>query len=504
MPDPLKATARTTVARGAILTVSMRWIDRLLGLVSTMILARLLVVEDFGLVAMAMVIVGLLDVLLDLGVGSALIQNRGADAEDFNTAWTLRLIQSITAAALLVVSAPFVAAYYSDARVEAILKVIAVTALVGGLENIGTVSFQRNMEFGRDLQFFLLKRIIGFVFGIAAALMLRSYWALVLGSLITRLAGVCISYWMSAFRPKASLARFEQIWSFSKWNLLASVGGYLNGGLGRFVIGKRENAATLGAFSVGEEIAMMPTSELLAPLGRVMFPVFAEARHDPPKMLHVLTLALAVQSLIAMPAGIGLALVADDAIPILLGLNWTSAVPFVQIIGLASIATALSHSGLYMLAALGRMKTVAAIAWARVVMLLLLVVVVFPDAGARGVAWSVLATAYAGLVILHILARHVVAGFGGRDTLRHIWRPLLATGIMAASVLAVSKLLDGAPALPRLILQIGTGACSYTLIVFALWRFAGSPDGAERYLLDKLGAGLRRSPPAETNRQIRD
>ena len=99
MSDPLKASLRRTTAfRGAILTVGMRWTDRLMGLVSTLILARLLVPEDFGLVAMAMVIAGLLDVLLDLGVSAALVQNARADSDDFHTAWTLRLCQVSLAA----------------------------------------------------------------------------------------------------------------------------------------------------------------------------------------------------------------------------------------------------------------------------------------------------------------------------------------------------------------------------------------------------------------------
>src|SRR5262249_23312837 len=148
--DPLQASRPTTAFRGAILTVGMRWTDRMLGLVSTLVLARLLVPADFGLVAMAMVLVGLLDVLLDLGVSAALIRDLGAGSEDFHTAWTLRLAQATVAALMLVACAPVAADYYDDERIVAILRAIAITVFVGGLENIGTVSFQRNMEFGRD------------------------------------------------------------------------------------------------------------------------------------------------------------------------------------------------------------------------------------------------------------------------------------------------------------------------------------------------------------------
>ena len=174
MNESLEPSQPTTATRGALLSVGMRWTDRLLGLVSMAILARLLVPEDFGLVAMAMVAVGFFDVLLNLGVSAALIQHERAGREEYSTAWTLRLAQCVATALLLFALAPLIADYYDDARVVGVLRVAAVTVLIGGLENIGTVSFQRNMEFGRDFQFVVLKRLAGFICAIVLALALRS------------------------------------------------------------------------------------------------------------------------------------------------------------------------------------------------------------------------------------------------------------------------------------------------------------------------------------------
>lgn len=495
MTDPLKALRRTTAFRGAILTVAMRWSDRLLGLASTMILARLLVPADFGLVAMAMVFVGLLDVVLDLGVGAALVQNTRADAEDFHTAWTLRLCQMTLAAIVLAASAPLVARYFGDERVVAILYVVAVTAFVGGLENIGIVSFQKNMEFGRDFQFFFLKRIVGVAFTITAALILRSYWALVFGSLVSRLAGVGISYWMSTFRPHFSFARLSKIWSFSQWNMLSAIGNYLAGSIGRFVVGRRADANIMGAYSVGEEIALMPTSELLAPLGRVMFPVFAAAKHDSVELLRVVRLALSIQALVAIPAGVGVALVAHDAIVLLLGEKWTSAASFTQIIALASIATALAHSAIYMLGAIGQMRLVSAYNWSKVALFLGLVAVAFPRADAQGVALALLATSFGGLVVIQILARKAVPGFGGRELVLGTWRPLASAAAMAAVVLFTARLLHASGPALRLPVEVIAGVATYAAGILMSWRIAGSPAGAETYILEKLGIGRRMDRP---------
>jgi O-antigen/teichoic acid export membrane protein len=488
--DPLQPIRRTSAFRGAILTVGMRWTDRLLGLVSTLILARLLLPEDFGLVAMAMVVAGLLDVLLDLGVGAALIQNTKADSEDFHTAWTLRLCQATVAAIVLAMSAPLAAQYYNDERVVAILYIVAITVFIGGFENIGTVSFQKNMEFGRDFQFFFFKRVVGVAFTISAAFVLHSYWALVFGNLVSKVAGVGISYQMSGFRPRLSFARFSRIWSFSQWNLVATVGHYLATTVGRFVVGRRADATVLGAYTLGEEIALMPTTELLAPLARVMFPVFAAAKHDAVELLRVVRLALSVQALVAIPAGVGVALVARDAIAVLLGEKWLGAIPIAQIIALASIASSLGHSAIYLMSALGRMRTLSVYNWSRVVIFLGLAALVFPGADARGIALSFLGTAFAALVVIQVLVRRLVPGFGGLALLLDTWRPLLSAAIMAAAVIATSRFLGSDKPLLRLPFEVFAGMLAYSAGIVLLWRIAGSPAGAESYILEKVA--LRR------------
>src|SRR5574343_1343215 len=158
MPISKHPTKAVSAARGAVIVVAMRWTDRLIGLFSTLILARLLVPADFGIVAMASIVVGLVDTLLALGVGSALIQNRNAGREDFDTAWTLGIIQGAVVATLIWFAAPYAAESFRDPRVQDVVRVMAFTTFLGAFENIGVVAFQKNMEFGRDFRYFLFRR----------------------------------------------------------------------------------------------------------------------------------------------------------------------------------------------------------------------------------------------------------------------------------------------------------------------------------------------------------
>ena len=269
------------VFRGALWTVGIRWTDRVIGFVSTLILARLLAPEDFGVIAMASIVIGLIDVLLDLGVNITLIQNLDAQRDDYDTAWTVRLFQALLVAALVVLAAPLAAGYFRDERVIDVLRVLAIAIAVAGFENIGVISFQKALNFSKDYQFTIAKRMVGFLTTLAAAIVLRNYWALVLGTLAGRSFGVGFSYLIHPYRPKICLAKFRQIWRFSQWILVRGIVGYLDSEMDKLVVGRREDSDGLGSYALAAQIAAMPTTELLAPLSRVLFPAFVENLHNP-------------------------------------------------------------------------------------------------------------------------------------------------------------------------------------------------------------------------------
>lgn len=480
-----RSSRSVSPARGAILVVGMRWIDRLIGVVSTLILARLLLPADFGIVAMASVVVGLVDTLLDLGVGSALVQNKNAGRDEYDTAWTLRLAQAGCAAIIIWIAAPWAAEYFRDPRVANVVAVMAVTILIGGFENIGIVSFQKNMEFGRDFQFFFFRRISGFLVTIGLAFWLHSYWAMVIGAVVGRSAGVIVSYLLHEYRPRFSLASAGRIWSFSQWILVRNLGVYGLAQFDKFLIGRRTDASTMGAYSVADEIAAIPTTELLAPLGRVLFPVFVKAADDPAKLRSAFCKAIGVQALLALPAGAGLCLIADHAVLLLLGEKWWSAVPLLQTLALISVFSALTHSSSYLLLALGKVGVQATLAWLQLFVLVVMAIVLFPDAGAQAVAYLRLVVTMLGLMMLVGLVLYYVEVIRLGDFLVNSWRPLMATGVMAIVLVFLPK--DTAyPLVVRLFGEIALGGAVYGISLLLLWRSAGACEGAESYLLDQL------------------
>lgn len=478
---------RFSVFGGTVITVAMRWTDRLIGLVSTLILARLLMPEDFGIIAMASLTIALADILLDLGVNVALIQNRDATQAHYNTAWTLRLIQTLIATLALVTAAPWAASYFGDQRVEPVLQVLAFTLLLSGLENIGIVAFHKHMQFGAEFRFLFLRRITGFSVTIIAAWFLRSYWALVIGALSGRVAGVGLSYWLHPMRPRFSIEKFGEIFAVSQWMLIRSIGAYLHHNLHKILVGRWAPTATMGAYSLADEISMMPSGELLAPLNRALFPAFADAKENPNELKRLFLLAQGIQTLVAVPASVGLALVAEEVVKLMLGEKWLAAISFIQILAWVNIAGAITNSSGYVLISLGRVRDSVFSLWLQVVIFAVLALTFFAGSEALQLAWLRLYVGIGGIGITFWLILHALPVLSLRDVIRTIVRPILGAAGMYGMLVYAFPNMDS-PLAVVLLFKVIVGTITYIIFVITLWWFSGRPEGAETYLLNKISS----------------
>lgn len=487
-------TTSHQIAKGAIWMVSLKLAERSLGLVSTIILAHLLVPQDFGLIAMAMTIIAALELLGAFSFDMALIQNLQADRRHYDTVWTFNLIFAAISAALLVLLAGAMAAFYSEPRLEYVMYWLSLGTLIQGFENVGVVAFRKQMEFDKEFKFLFGKKISSVLVTIPLAIAFESYWALVFGMITGKVVGVLLSYTTHPYRPRFSFAAYHDLFHFSKWMLLNNIIGFLRTRAADFFVGKLSGPHSLGVFVMSSEIANLPTTELCAPINRAVFPGFSNLTKDMDEFRRNFVGIAGMIALLALPAALGITVTAELLVPVLLGPNWLDAIPLIQILALNGCLLAIqNNNGLAMLA-MGRPKLLTYLNALTAVLLLSSVSVLTYYYGAVGTAVAFLGTTillfpvnyYYALKLLNLRATTLFAV---------MWRPLVAVLLMTAIVkLYIYSFTDAITFASKLLLllsAVALGALAYIAIIFLLWSLSGYPRGAEQYIVAYLRKRFR-------------
>ncbi|MDW8356224.1 MAG: lipopolysaccharide biosynthesis protein [Bryobacterales bacterium] len=486
------------IAAGVGWMMLFKLLDRGLAIVSTLVLARLLVPADFGLVAMAMSVIAVADLLTSFSFDVVLIQNKQPTRAHYDTAWTLNFLLSCTCAALIAVLAFPTAIFFREPRLFEVMLALAVGWLLSGLENIGIVDFRRVLDFRREFYFLATKRTLGFGITVTLAIALRSYWALVIGTLAARALGVVLSYVMHPFRPRFSVATARKLFGFSSWLLVNNLLAVALDKVSHFMIGKMHGPELLGLYTVGADMARLPSTDLLAPINRVVFPGLSCSGGDLGKMRRTFLDWTAVCALLAVPAAVGLAAVAGPLVLVLMGEKWIGAVPVVQVLAFVSVVYGVTAITGPACLALGEPRVITALMTLRLLALAPLTWWLVAREGVLGAAYAELAamavSGSAAVLLVHRRLQITIREFVGR-----VWRTLLASGVMAVGVCAFLQRLpaptSSLSALVPLIAAVVLGVVTYFAAVGLLWYLSGRPDGAERLLLERALLWWNRGRP---------
>ncbi len=464
--------------RGSVWMIALRWTIRLTGLISTIILARLLIPADFGIVAMAMVVVGMLELLNQTGQKLAIIRHEEPTREHYDTAWTLSVILGLLIGAAIVLVAPFTSFYFHEPRAVPVMQFLALRAVIGGFENIGTVDFRRDLRFDRFFRYNMYPKLISFFVTITLALIWRNYWALVAGIITSQLALNISSYVMHPYRPRFSLAKIGEIWSFSGWTLFRTIGIYLNAQIDQVAVGGVFGATIMGRYSVAADLASSPLDEVNGPMVAVLYPVMSRVQRDAPRLRALYLRTLYWSAIICASASVGVTMVAHDMVRFVLGEKWLIAEPLVGWLAISAGLLGLSSGAYTTFDALGKPHLGARMQWVRLLFLAVAIIPValyaqFPRYIA---ATRMVVTAVFMPTLLFAVGREV--GMSWRDYLKALWRPFVAAAIMAVVIYPVNRIVP--PSNLRLLFDILLGAASFGSALLSLWWFSGAPDTPER------------------------
>lgn len=469
--------------------MSFKLLDKSIGLISTLVLARVLTPADFGLVAMGMAVVAMLELMGAFGFETALIQRQNTDRRHYDTAWTFNVIFGVVVATMLLILATSAAKFYREPRLELMLPALAVGALLGGLENIGTVAFRKELDFGKEFKFLLAKRLAGFAVTISLAIIFRSFWALIAGTVTGKLIGVFISYRLHPYRPRFTLAARSDLLHFSKWIFISNMIQFLHSRSTDFILGRTVGSHGLGVYNIASQIAAMPSTEMIAPLNRAVYPAYARLAANRDQLWARFLEVFGIISLLAFPVAVGLYCLSDLVVSLLLGDKWYDAVPIMQIAGLSGLLSALQGNLYLVIVAMGKPK-------ANTMLSAALLVVTLPGVIYASLLYGVIGAAYAHFLasllgfsgIVMVFSR--ITGLFKRKLFAVMWRPLLASSAMAFTLFSATVSIDAIfPMLPKiikLVTLIPIGALVYLLFILGSWFVVGRPNSAEKILLNFL------------------
>ena len=451
----------------------------------SIILARLLAPEAYGTIALAMVFINILQVFVDSGMGTALIQKKDADDLDFSSVFYFNIAACLVLYAGLFLAAPSIAQFYGDPALTALVRALSLTVVVSGVRNIQQSYVSRHLLFKRFFFSTIGSTLASAVVGIAMAYAGFGVWALVGQSLSNVVTGTIILWATVPWRPRRmfSWQRLKGLLSFG-WKLLVSSlldTGYNN--LRSLIIGKLYSSADLAYYNQGDKLPNLVITNINTSIDSVLLPTMANEQDDPARVRSMTRRAIKTSTYVMAPLMMGLAACAEPLIRLILTEKWLPCVPFLRIFCITYMFYPIHTANLNAIKALGRSDLFLKLEIAKKIVGLTILLCTMRH--------GVMAMAYS--LLLSSVLSQIINSWPNRKLLRYHYLNQLAD-ILPALLLACAMGLAvyciqflGWGDLPTLCVQVPVGAALY-LAGSALLRldsFLYLRSTAEKLLLHK-------------------
>lgn len=491
-PAATEAGLRERTVHGVAWSLGARTLKVALQFVISVVLARILTPEDFGLLGMVVVFTGFASLFTDLGFSSALVQRPEIDERHRSSIFWVNLAAGAGVALLVFGSAPLLASFYEEPRLVPVTQIIALNFLLGSLNVVQNALLQRELDF-RGLALIEITSVgAAGALGIGLALtghgVYSLVWKMIAGTAVT----VALMWGLRDWRPELRVSRkaVGDLIGFSA-NLLGFQSfNYWVRSFDDLLIGKVVGSHGLGVYSRAYESMLAPLKQVSSVVGRVMFPSLSKIQDDTDRVKRVYLRTVAIIALVTFPMMLGLLVVADAFVLGLYGPKWVEVIPLLRILCLVGLAQSIGTTTGWIYQSQGRTDWMFRWGLASGTATLVAFIV--------GIQWGVLGVVIAYTVRnfaltyfnFDIPGRLIGMGFG--DVVRTV-APMFGCAAAMAALLSGLHfgLLPGRAAWQQLLLEVPVGAAVYLAIVHAAdltayrdlkrlarehWMGGGSPD----------------------------
>ena len=458
------------IVRGSALSYCSLLLAKLVAFGSTLILVRLLVPRDFGLVGYALVVLGFLDVVKDLGVTAALIYRQDIPDEDAGEAFVLAVAMALVLFAACWILAPVAATFFHDGRITLITRVLGLTLVLDALGGVHAALLQRRMRFGRFVIPDLIQSFTKASVAIGTALVGAGYWCLVWG----QLAGVTastISYWgLFPWRPRLKVrwASARPLLGYGLQIVLVDILGAFILTIDNLIVGRLLGTTALGLYALAFTIPQMLTIGLAVAVSTAVFPAFASIQRDRPALQRQYLSVQHYTAMVLLPVGVGLFSVAPALVHALYRPAWWPMIPAMQLLAIFAALQGLVWSAGDTYKAVGRPDILWKIGLAQMPVLVAAVVIGAELDGIVGVAVARISVVIPVTLVSLWWVRRVL-GIHARAIMEALRVPFIAAGAMlGATELLRWVLTPHLAAAGLLVLQVFVGIVVFVAVVVGI------------------------------------
>lgn len=325
-------------------------------LIVSIVLARLLVPTDYGIIAMITVFISILDIFINCGLGTALIQKKQVDEIDFSSVFYAQMTFCIIIYGILFVLAPHIADFYKMPEMTFMIRVLGVTLIIAGVKNIQSAYVSRTMQFKRFFFSTLGGTICAAIVGIGMAIMGLGTWALIGQSLCNNMIDTIILWCTVKWRPKRlfSFSRLKGLFNYSWKILVSSLLDTLYGNLRSLIIGRVYSPADLAYYDKGNSWPSLIVNNINSSIDSVLLPSMSAEQDHIKTMKQMTRRAIKTSTYIMAPLMIGLAVCSIPLTRFILTEKWLPCVPFMVIFCITYIFYPLHTANLNAIKAMGR------------------------------------------------------------------------------------------------------------------------------------------------------
>lgn len=483
-PSSPGVAGRTT--QGAAWLIGARLLVRCLDFLLLLCLGRLLGPADFGLIAIAMTLITVVEAVLELPLIQSLISMPRLSRVHLDTAFSLGLLRGLVLTGLLGLLAWPFASFYATPQLLPIVAVLSLAPAMRSLSSPAMAVYARQISFHRDFILEVAGKLISFVIAVTIAFATRSYWALVANSVLTPACATALSYVIAPYRPRLTLAKWHAFVDFLGWNTAAQLVNAINWQCDRFLISRHTSRATLGEFSMASDLSALPVQALLVPILRPLTAAFAVCRDEPARVAAAYQRTVATLLAVVTPVMVGLSALAEPAVQLVLGPKWGASAAILRWLAPVMLANCFVTPLGALTMALGRTQVWFRQGSIEFCVKIPLVIAGVLLAGIPGVIAARVATA----LLTSATAMFQVRRLCGLAVLQQLAQAVrfLASGTVMYLVLTLLQRASGpASGTIELVLRLplfgGIGLLCYAASALLFWHLSGRPSGAERTAL---------------------